>query len=150
MVKVELSRRGAIFLFLVIFLVDQLSKQVVKFFLPTALNINSGTSWGFFPRQNVAWSFLSLLLLGVLFLWTLLAERKSWPMVMILGGGVSNLCDRLFYGGVRDFFRLGFWPAFNLADVAITAGVIFLFFSFPRSDGGAKNNPLKPRGVFRE
>jgi signal peptidase II len=41
-----------------------------------------------------------------------------------LGGASSNLFDRLWRGGVVDFIDLGFWPVFNLADVAIVAGVV--------------------------
>jgi len=40
-----------------------------------------------------------------------------------LGGASSNLFDRLWRGGVVDFIDLGFWPVFNVADVAIVAGV---------------------------
>jgi signal peptidase II len=42
-----------------------------------------------------------------------------------LGGAGSNLYDRLRLGGVVDFLDVGWWPVFNLADVAITLGAIF-------------------------
>jgi signal peptidase II len=45
-----------------------------------------------------------------------------------LGGAGSNLLDRLRRGGVVDFIDLGFWPVFNLADVAIVAGVLVSVF----------------------
>jgi signal peptidase II len=45
-----------------------------------------------------------------------------------LGGAGSNLLDRLRRGGVVDFIDLGFWPVFNLADVAIAAGIIMAVF----------------------
>ena len=41
-----------------------------------------------------------------------------------LAGAASNVCDRVHRGAVVDFIALGRWPAFNLADVAIVAGVI--------------------------
>jgi signal peptidase II len=43
---------------------------------------------------------------------------------MVLGGITSNLLDRLRRGGVIDVVDLGVWPVFNLADVAIVAGVL--------------------------
>lgn len=44
-------------------------------------------------------------------------------LVVALAGATSNLCDRLGRGAVIDFIALGWWPTFNLADVAIGAGV---------------------------
>ena len=41
-----------------------------------------------------------------------------------VGGACSNICDQLRTGAVLDFLDLGWWPVFNLADVAITLGVI--------------------------
>jgi signal peptidase II len=47
-------------------------------------------------------------------------------LVVALAGATSNLCDRLRRGAVIDFIALGWWPAFNLADVAIVGGVAVL------------------------
>lgn len=53
-----------------------------------------------------------------------------WSLGMIVGGAVGNLYDRLFHIGVRDFLEIinpytgrGLWPVFNIADIAIVAGV---------------------------
>lgn len=43
---------------------------------------------------------------------------------LIVGGGVANLADRLTDGSVIDIFDLGWWPVFNLADVALIAGIL--------------------------
>lgn len=48
------------------------------------------------------------------------------PLMLIMAGGVSNIIDRIHLGCVIDFMDLKFWPAFNLADVFITVGVIIL------------------------
>lgn len=45
-------------------------------------------------------------------------------LVVALAGATSNLLDRLGRGAVIDFIALGWWPAFNLADAAIVAGVV--------------------------
>jgi signal peptidase II len=55
----------------------------------------------------------------------------------LLGGAIGNLIDRLAEGSVIDFIKLPFWPAFNLADVAITFGVLALLWVLEgRRDGG--------------
>jgi signal peptidase II len=48
---------------------------------------------------------------------------------MLLGGALGNAIDRLSLGYVRDFVDLPHWPSFNVADVAITMGVVMLVFA---------------------
>ena len=55
---------------------------------------------------------------------------------LLLGGAAGNLIDRVREGAVTDFIDLPLWPAFNLADVAIVAGVIALFFVLEGSRDG--------------
>jgi len=43
---------------------------------------------------------------------------------LVLGGTIGNLIDRFCFGYVTDFIDFGFWPTFNIADSAITVGVI--------------------------
>lgn len=50
-----------------------------------------------------------------------------------LGGAAGNIADRLRRGAIVDFIGIGRWPAFNLADVAIVAGVGLLFWSFVKT-----------------
>ena len=65
-----------------------------------------------------------------------LARARRWMVIaglgLVLGGAIGNLIDRFLYGAVVDFvlFHAGRWqfPAFNLADSAITLGVIALFW----------------------
>jgi signal peptidase II len=45
---------------------------------------------------------------------------------LIAGGAVGNALDRIFIGTVTDFINFHFWPAFNVADSALTIGVILL------------------------
>jgi signal peptidase II len=68
-----------------------------------------------------------------------LSQRQKAGMMLILGGGLGNLIDRLLNGGqVIDFVSLGVGPLrtgiFNLADVAITAGVLMMFLSFRKAE----------------
>lgn len=78
-----------------------------------------------------------LITLGALgfigFLYGKLPERQYWPatgMALIIGGAIGNLVDRIRLGKVTDFIDVHFysyhWPAFNIADSAITAGSVIL------------------------
>ena len=61
------------------------------------------------------------------------ARRGMWlPTGLLLGGALGNIVDRIHQGHVTDFLKIPLWPAFNLADVAITAGVITLIFVLER------------------
>lgn len=50
----------------------------------------------------------------------------------VLGGGIANLADRLGDGAVTDFIDVGVWPSFNLADTALTVGVVWWFLAAAR------------------
>ena len=54
------------------------------------------------------------------------------PTGMLVGGAVGNLIDRVARGSVIDFIKLPHWPAFNVADMSITFGVIILVFVIER------------------
>lgn len=67
--------------------------------------------------------------------WTGLARRggELWlPVGLLVGGAAGNLVDRVRGEGVVDFIDLPLWPAFNVADVAITVGVVLLVFVLAR------------------
>ncbi len=83
------------------------------------------------------WFFVSLAsVIGVAIVWwlyTLPARGQAWLVVglaLILGGAVGNAYDRLLHGHVVDFlhfhWNLAYFPAFNVADIAITTGAIML------------------------
>lgn len=79
-----------------------------------------------------------VLLIGGLLVsvWTGLLS-PPWPAVgLLLGGAVANLVDRAADGRVTDFIDPSRWPAFNLADVAITVGVAALVVAGVRDDQG--------------
>jgi signal peptidase II len=57
------------------------------------------------------------------------------PTGMLLGGALGNIADRIREGAVVDFVKLPYWPAFNVADAAITVGVVILLFVIERDDG---------------
>ena len=74
---------------------------------------------------------LSLLIVVSLSIFSLvhykIAYQNAYVQIALggaLGGAASNLIDRFWHKGVVDFIHLGFWPAFNLADVAICVGAL--------------------------
>jgi signal peptidase II len=102
-------------------------------------NVNSGIAFGLLSESTSGW--ISTLLIGssaaviVLLVWLLLAGRAgdTWcqaGLALIAGGAAGNLLDRLLHGGVTDFLELHAgsfaWPAFNLADSAITMGAFLV------------------------
>jgi signal peptidase II len=63
-------------------------------------------------------------------------RRLIWlPAGLLLGGALGNVIDRIREGAVVDFLKLPHWPAFNVADSAITIGVLTLLFVMERGDG---------------
>ncbi len=100
---------------------------------------NPGIAFGIFSDSPPRWLTLALILgslivVGILS-WMLIAGRAGTKfsqagVALILGGATGNLTDRLLHGGVTDFFEvlLGsyHWPAFNVADSAITIGAILV------------------------
>jgi len=55
-----------------------------------------------------------------------------WGLTLVLSGGISNAIDRVQYKCVIDFIDLKYWPVFNLADVFISVGGLFLILAFFR------------------
>jgi signal peptidase II len=73
---------------------------------------------------------------GAALLIVVIASRPwMWlPTGMLVGGAVGNLIDRIHQGHVTDFLKFPKWPAFNVADVAITVGVIALLLVIELND----------------
>ncbi|MFA7244093.1 MAG: signal peptidase II [Patescibacteria group bacterium] len=80
-------------------------------------------------------SFTGLLVLNIaiiiLILFAfILIRRYQFGIGLILAGSISNLLDRIFYGGVIDYFRLPFrFPAFNLSDISICFGAFLIILT---------------------
>jgi len=60
----------------------------------------------------------------------------------ILGGALANLADRLDDGVVTDYFHSGWWPTFNLPDVAIVIGAVLLVLAEIRRPAGTRRTPV--------
>jgi len=109
--------------------------DVTPFFNVT-LGFNSGVSFGMlgelFRDRPILLALIALAIVAGLTVWALRAKLplESFALGLIAGGAIGNVVDRIRQGSVTDFldFHIGgwHWPAFNLADVAITAGAACL------------------------
>ena len=92
--------------------------------------MNSGIAFGLFSGGDDAVVILfTAASLGLILVWFALDTTRPllWLGVGLLAGGaLGNLADRVRDGAVTDYFDPPLWPAFNLADVAITLGVVVI------------------------
>jgi signal peptidase II len=96
---------------------------------------NSGVAFSRLSGGGPVVVIVALVALAALlaFFVTHLHRRLVWlPTGLLVGGAAGNLIDRIRAGAVTDFVKLPHWPAFNVADTAITVGVIVLVFVLER------------------
>jgi signal peptidase II len=65
---------------------------------------------------------------------------SPWAVGMVVGGALGNVIDRTQTGTVVDMLHTGWWPTFNIADVAVVCGAMLLAFSAVRSDDQAEQS----------
>ena len=138
-----------LFFVFLIFLLDRFSKIYVIYinsklaqdeiynskFLNISLIWNEGIAFGLlsFQKQNF-YNFITLTIILIIFIIIYMIIKntgfKKYSLVMILGGAFGNVYDRIVYKAVPDFidFHVGnfHWFIFNVADIFITLGVIFM------------------------
>ena len=136
-------------LVILIFLIDRISKIYVIFldnkflgseiFSSKYLNItliwNEGIAFGLLNfEKNYSYNILTIFILTVIILILFMIIKteglKKFSLLLILGGALGNIFDRIFYKAVPDFidFHIGnfHWFIFNIADIFISVGVIFM------------------------
>ena len=134
---------------LLIFILDRLTKIYViyldkissgsEIFSSKFLNIyliwNEGIAFGLFSfNESNLYNFLTIFILIIVFVILYMISKssglKKYSLLMILGGALGNVFDRIIYKAVPDFidFHIGnfHWFIFNFADIFISIGVIFL------------------------
>ena len=132
-----------------IFLSDRFSKIYIiyldknffgsEIFTSKFLNIilvwNEGIAFGFFSfNEKILYNILTIFILIIIFAVILMLVRseglKKYSLLMIIGGAFGNVFDRIIYKAVPDFIDLHIgnlhWFIFNVADIFITIGVIFM------------------------
>lgn len=114
-------------------------RVTVTSFLDFVYVINKGVSYGMFTQGSQTGQFIlsafAFVVAIALLVWLAKGSHTGSAAIgigLIIGGAVANAIDRLHLGGVADFFQLhafGFyWYVFNIADVAIVAGVVALLY----------------------
>lgn len=136
----------------IVILCDQLSKiaiskmfvfgeeKVITSFFNLVLAYNRGAAFSFLSNAG-GWQryfFTAIGVAAVVFIVYQLRRHSAqrmycWALSLIMGGAIGNVIDRLFYGHVIDFLDfhfsgVGHFPAFNVADSAITLGAILLVY----------------------
>ena len=141
------------FIFLVVcFALDRFSKIYilnilndegqVDFYINQYLNIylvwNTGIGFGLFSSENnIFYNLFTVIIILINFVLLYFAytetKIKSFFLMIILGGSLGNLFDRIYYRAVPDFIDLNYagyhWFIFNVADIFITIGIICLILS---------------------
>jgi signal peptidase II len=115
--------------------------QLIEGYLSFSYVRNPGAAWGFLARSSASFRrpfFIGISLVAMLFILYLFIRLEPGQRLLLLalslvmGGAIGNFIDRVRFNYVVDFIdfhiRQKFkWPTFNVADVAITIGVVFLF-----------------------
>ena len=110
---------------------------------------NRGISYGLFQSQGLSGTLLlTLFSLGAIaaLTWWLTRTERAFPAIglgLVIGGALGNVIDRIMYGAVADFFHFHAfgrdWYVFNIADAAISVGVVALLAdAFRRPKPGVK------------
>ena len=105
------------------------SVSVLGNFFQLTLVKNTGSIFGLFHNQNTLIIWFSIVVIGfILYYYDKIPDEASTKffVALILGGAIGNLIDRYRVGYVIDFIDFSFWPTFNLADSALTIGIIVL------------------------
>ena len=153
------GKLGWLWLSIVVIMLDQISKLyfenslslyeqivIIPDYFSWTLAYNTGAAFSFLADaggwQRWFFAVVALVVSGVLLVWMKgLKPHETWVAValaLVLGGALGNLFDRVAYGHVIDFILVHwqsrwYFPAFNLADSAITLGAIMLVLDMFRS-----------------
>ena len=152
------SDRLTIFTMLTVFVIDQLSKFLVKSHLELyeswpeegliriTYGTNSGTAFGLFPNQTSVLIVASVFAIAFIYYFYKSQGGNGYllrtAIGLQLGGAFGNLLDRVRLGSVVDFIDVGWWPIFNVADSSIVVGIsilVFVMFLDSSNDSKTKN-----------
>ena len=139
-----------ILLTVVVLILDQGSKYLVRthmelwqsidvlgrFFSITYIE-NPGAAFGIFANQTIFFVLLTFVILVVILLFYRKINAKNprtgVALAVITGGAIGNLIDRMVKGTVTDMFNFHFWPIFNVADIALVLGLLYVGYRLIRN-----------------
>lgn len=120
------------------FAIEHKGRVTIAPFLDLVMAWNKGISYGWFAQHSdtgrIALIVLSVVISAVLWVWLARVRHPlgAAAIGLVIGGALANALDRIVHGAVADFFlfhAFGYaWYVFNLADVAIVAGVALLMY----------------------
>jgi len=163
-----------IWLAIVVVIVDQLTKYIasnsLEMFQPVAvmpmfnwtLMHNTGAAFSFLAEaggwQRWFFALIALIVSVVIVLWIKRLEaHEKWhaiALALILGGAIGNVIDRIWLGYVVDFidvyYKTSHWPAFNIADSAISVGVAMIIIESIREYLAEKSNEEKKQKQVKQ
>jgi signal peptidase II len=129
-----------------VFIADRVTKDLVTATVPFGTEVaaidhlvwitnihNSGAAFGLAPAFAIVFLLASFGVACGLIIYVF-THRDSVPadlvLGLVLGGTVGNLFDRVMFGTVTDFVAVHFWPVFNVADSAVSTGVVLLLIGY--------------------
>ncbi len=131
---------------IVVFVLDRITKTIVAAQVAYGTEVpvvgrlvgitnvrNSGAAFGFAPAGASIFLIASVVVAIGLVVYVVRNPGTPWNdavLGLILGGTAGNGYDRIVYGTVTDFINFHFWPVFNVADSAISIGVVLLIASY--------------------
>src|SRR3989338_5573041 len=121
----------------IILILDQLTKriaissqafkegfEIIPGLLWLRTTFNTGAAFSILQNQNTLLAFFTVAVIGIIIYYAMRNEiagkYSAVSLGLILGGALGNLTDRIISGAVIDFISFPFWPAFNIADSALT------------------------------
>ncbi len=105
---------------------------------------NTGAAFGVLNGRGVVLTLIAAAIV-VLLIWRFVRVGQSSPMLaaslgLLVGGALGNIIDRVRLGYVVDFVALGVWPKFNVADSAVTIGVLLVAWLMTREDHRSRDS----------
>lgn len=103
---------------------------------------NTGSAFGLFQGSSEILKVVAIVAILALAAFYARAAARDWVLALalglLLGGAFGNVIDRFRYGYVVDFIDVPRWPTFNIADSAITVGVVLLMYALLFRDPGVE------------